>query len=356
MAGFGRNPFGRNPFGHADDGRDFVIKSFPTEYFDDTLVLDANESIKDNNKDPLLKVLKTYANSVYNRSIEIQSLPTLIDYETAPLEIVRLWGDMLGLGIDKNDPEFLQRSFLGNASQWLQIKSSYQGYSIRGLASGFEVLVGNFWRLDPIYEPLIPPRYKFWFKPKTADAGAVKMFHTDQPPGTFPGTPTEENPTYTKSAYVKLVFMAAEPRKDNIDYNMLLDLVIDKIRDVVGIHHEMLPPEFRINVKINVGEKIGTLRWEEDSFVQLDEPGEFDTTPADVHAVDQWDITVDLKVGAEFDQPFTIGVNSSVDMSITVMNLSGIGNVPVVPTMGIGFQTNAFTGVSVNVGVTGLAS
>lgn len=252
MAGFGLGPFGKGPFGRSDLGFDLVIERFPSEYLGEGLP--EGTDVKDNDKDPLLMVLKTVSYAVNKRRVDIDNMETLIDYEKAPLEIVRLLGAMLGLGIDKNDPEFLQRSFLGNASQWLQLKASKRGYQVRGLASGFTVSVENFWRIDETYLPYIPARHLFYLKPPGADLSAPAILHTDSPPGTYPFTSTEENETYAKSSYVRVVFEVAEPRKSGVDYNKLLDLVIDKIKDVVGIHHELTAPQFlvRMNVPINV--------------------------------------------------------------------------------------------------------
>lgn len=334
MAGFGRHPFGKGPFGRSDTGRDLIIESFPVEYFDDSLVLDAGETPKDNNKDPLLKLLKTYAYQVFQRRLDIEKLPMLLDFETAPLEIVRLWGDMLGLGIDKNDPEFLQRSFLGNASQWLQIKSSDQGYQVRGLASGFDVSVDDFWRLDLIYEPLVPPRFRYYLIPKDADATAQKIFHTDMPPGTFPGTPTDEDATYAKSSYVRIVFSVHEPRKNNVDYNKLLDLVIDKIRDVVGIHHELQAPQFLVKIPVPTNFSVNFALIEEFSSFQASENYIYDITPADEIPTDNvmsvimttgdgmvFDITPTITVVFETDEfQYDLILDVSSELSASFVN------------------------------------
>lgn len=297
MAGFGRSPFGRGPYGRSDLGKDLLINLFPDEYFDSSIVLDTGETVKDNEKDPLLILLKGFAHSLNLRRAEVDDLPTLIDYESAPLEIVRMMGDMLGLGIDKNDPEFLQRSFLGNASQWLQIKSTKKGYEIRGLASGFNVSVDNFWRIDPVYSSFIPLYNQYYLKPKDADPSAVKILHTDSPPGSFPGTPTVEDSTYAKSAYIRVVFTVAEPRRALVDYNKLLDLVIDKIRDVVGIHHELQSLQFLIKIPIPVQP---TFSFEFNEFCHVINASEFyryDITPADEIACDNDAGTVTIAIG-----------------------------------------------------------
>lgn len=248
MGGFGRSPFGRGPFGKSDTGFDLVIKLFPEEYFSSDLPPGTDP--RNNDIDPLLKVLKTYANQVNQRRTEIDQIKTILDYEAAPLEILELLGAMLGLGIDKNDPEFLQRSFVGNASQWLQIKASTKGYEIRGLASGFSVEVDNFWRIDESYLSVIPARYLYQLKPARGDQRAKVIWHTDQPPGTFIGTPVAEDGSYAKSAYVRVVFQVAD-RREGVDYNKLLDLVIAKIHDVVGIHQELVAPQFLIKMDVN---------------------------------------------------------------------------------------------------------
>jgi hypothetical protein len=293
MSGFGRSRFGLGPFGRADIGRDLIIEPFPEEYFDDSLVLESGETIKNNNKDPLLKFLDVYANSVLQRKMEIERLPLIIDYESASLDVVRLLGEMLGLDIDKNDPEFLQRSLLGNASQWLQIKSSRQGYRVRGLASGFDVAITNYWRIDPSYLSFIPARHTFMLKPKSADASAIRVLHTDVPPGTYLGTPLTEDPTYAKASYITVVFTVAEPRRDFVDYNKLLDLVIAKIFDVAAIHHELLPPQFLIEMNVHVGESVSMTQYEQSGF-NANESTLFDLTPADTIPVDSGGISVGI--------------------------------------------------------------
>jgi hypothetical protein len=308
MAGFGRSPFGRGPFGRSDVGRDLIIESFPVEYFDDSIELSGGETPKDNNKDPLLKLLKTYGFQVSNRRIEIDGMHSLLDPEEMPLEIVRLWGEMLGLGIDKNDPEFLQRSLLANASQWLQIKASIPGYEVRGLASGFTVTIENYWRIDPVYAAVIPARFLVYLRPKLADAGAVPILHASVPPGTYAGTPSVEDSTYAKSSYLRCIFEVAEPRRLGVDYNSLVDLVIYKIFDVVGIHHELLPSVFQI--RLNVAAE-PTTTWEihESAIINASENYVYDITPADDIPTDHV-MSVTMVVGD--------GIYMNADSAITV--------------------------------------
>jgi hypothetical protein len=297
VAGFGRSPFGVGPFGRSDTGGDLVVRRFPESYFDDTLTYPAGQTITDNTVDPLLFLLKTYANSVFLRRLDIDSMLDIIDPDLAPLYIVQLTGDMIGVSIDKNDPDFLQRSLLKSASQWLQIKSSTEGYSVRGLASGFSVEVGNYWRIDPIYDPLIPARFKYMLKPEEADDRAVAILHTDKPPGTFPGTPTQEDTTYAKSAYVKLIFQIVEPRIPLIDYNTLLDLVISKIRDVAGIHHELQAPELLTPIYITETVTANFVFEQEFGIFQASECYYFDITPADAIETDVCYPTVSIAPG-----------------------------------------------------------
>lgn len=106
MAGFGRSPFGHGPFGRSDLGKDQVVDLFPTEYF-------SNQT--DITQDPMYHFLQVMANSVNLRRIDADNMQTLTDYDAAPLYIVQLYGQMFGLDIDKNDPDFLQRSLLKNA-------------------------------------------------------------------------------------------------------------------------------------------------------------------------------------------------------------------------------------------------
>jgi len=290
MAGFGHFPFGKGPFGKSNLGEDLIVQSFPVEYLEDGTPTGLDP--QDNDQNPLLMVLKTYANSVNNRREDVDSMDNLTNYEKAPDDILILIGDLLGLGIDKNDPDFLKRSFVGNASQWLQIKSSVKGYSVRGLASGFLVFVDNYWRIDPSYWPLIPLRNRFRLKPIYSDPWVDKLYYTNMPPGTFAGTPTEEDETYAKSSFLKVIFEVKEPRKVGVDYNALLDLVIDKITDVVGIHHELTSPEFRIRLfaSLNIS---ADMRIDE-SIVEynFNEFDHFDIIPGDEIGCDR--LSVDL--------------------------------------------------------------
>jgi hypothetical protein len=326
VAGFGRSPFGRGPFGRSDLGNDLLIELFPDQYFDDSLLLDQGETIKDNDKDPLLKLLKVYKNSVNLRRLDIERMPSLIDYETASLEIVRLWGDLLGLGIDKNDPEFLQRSFLGNASQWLQLKGSTRGYQVRGLASGFTVSVENFWRIDPIYEAMLPARNRFKFKPFAADPTAEKILHTDSPPGTHAGTPLTEDYTYAKSAYVRVILEVAEPRRPFIDYNILLDLIIAKIKDVVAIHHELLPLVFQIRMKIPVPITVDFALIEENTNpINAMVQGVYDIEAADAHETDFGNhLTVSFaEIGPGFVWEVPVPVSAVIEIEEDILPILG---------------------------------
>ena len=287
MAGFGRAPFGTEPFGISDTGHDLIIDSFPNEYYDDSLVLPQGETVQDNSVDPLVKVLHTYANSVFKRRVDVDNLPTLTDPDAMPLSIVELWGGLLGLGIDKNDPDFLQRTFLKTASQWLQIKASTKGYEVRGLASGFAVQVDTFWRIDPEWAPFIPLRFQFFLKPTEADARAHVLLYTDKPPGTFAGTPTVEDETYAKSSFVQPIFSVPIYRP-NTDYNTLLNLVILKIKDVVGIHQELLASIFQVILNVDAS-KITVEIVEIDENIEVFEFNEacyYDIIPSDYEPTD----------------------------------------------------------------------
>lgn len=168
MAGFGRSKFGAGPFGRSDLGRDLILELFPETYFDDSIP--GAEKGRDNENDPLVQLLKAFSHSVNKRRLEIDKIPSLIDYDTAPVDLLRVLGSTLGLKIDKNDPEFIQRTFVSTASQWLQIKGSKRGYRYRGLASGFSVKIENFWRIHESLIDEIPPRYRYYFRPKNVDA------------------------------------------------------------------------------------------------------------------------------------------------------------------------------------------
>lgn len=317
MAGFGRAPFGKGPFGRSDLGGDLLIELFPESYFDQSLALGPGETVRDNDKDPLLMLLRTFRESVNKRRLEIEALPSLLDYESAPLTIIQLWGEMLGLGIDKNDPEFLQRSFLGNASQWLQQKGSRRGYEIRGLASGFTVSVENFWRISDTYAAMIPERHKFNLRVAAADSGVLPKLHTDSPPGTYPGTPSSEGPGYTKSSFLRVVFEVAEPRQPNLNYNTLLDLVISKIKDVVAIHHELLPPVFQVRINANLSASSAINPAHEVLRMNAMAQGVFDDEPADLWPVDGRVVGAEL-AGAQVGLQSQLGVS----MTSTIARLS----------------------------------
>lgn len=287
MAGFGRAPFGTQPFGLSDTGSDLIIQSFPDEYYDDSIAVPAGDTQSTNPNDPLVQILTTYANSVFQRRLDVDNMEQLTDPDTMPLSIVELWGGLLGLGIDKNDPEFLQRTFLKTASQWLQIKASTKGYEVRGLASGFAVEVDTFWRVDPMYAPFIPLRFQFFLKPTEADDRATVTLHTDKPPGTFPNTPTVEDDTYAKSSYVQPIFSVPIYR-DNTDYNTLLNLVILKIKDVVGIHQELLASIFQVIMNVDAS-KITVEIAEINESIEVFEFSEacyFDIIPSDYEPTD----------------------------------------------------------------------
>jgi len=311
VAGFGRSKFGKGPFGRSDTGRDLIIELFPVEY----LQPGSEEGVdpKKDETNELYQVLKTISNSVAKRRREIETLNDLTDYERAPSEILLLIGEMLGLGLDKNDPLFLQRSFVGNASQWLQIKSSKKGYSVRGLASGFQVTVQNYWRVNPIYLPLFPFRNRIFLKPVNADPSAVRIFHTDLEPGTLPGTPTEEGEDYAKSSYLKVIFEIAEPRRQGFDYNKLLDLIIDKIQDVVAIHHEIGPPEFRITMNIDVDFRgVDMLIHENIEDYPFNVFSRYDIVPADVQPCD-FDEPIVLIIGGPTQNNINVFVNPTFE-------------------------------------------
>jgi Phage tail protein (Tail_P2_I) len=251
VGGFGRASFGSGPFGQSDVGGDLVVDLFPTDYFDDTLTLPVGQTVTDNDVDPLLMLLKTYANSVNNRRDDIENFTTILDPDVTPVNVLLTYAGDLGIDIDKNDPEFLQRTLVNRASQWLQLKSTVKGYEVRGLASGFQVQIQNFWRVDPSLASFIPPFYQSYFVPQNADPTAQPILHTNQPPGTFAGTPSVEGPLYAKSSYVQAIFTLSNYDLGT-NYNILLNLVIYKIKDVVAIHHEFIYSTFQIEMSCSV--------------------------------------------------------------------------------------------------------
>lgn len=289
MAGFGHSKFGKNPFGKSDPGGDLVVNLFPEEYFDSSLKLGVGQSVYDNDVDPLLMLLKTYANSVNLRREDVENFSKINDPDTAPLNIVQLQGGVLGLDIDQNDPESLQRTFLKTASQWLQIKGSTKGYEVRGLASGFQVQVNHFWRIDDSYQTIIPPRFLYDLKPSRSDLNAQTILHTDQPPGTFPGTPSSEDETYAKSSYVRVIYTIPNGiYNPDIDYNAALNQAILKMADVIAIHHEIVAPQFLVPITIDVSHDLKmSMTIHEWTHLNEYEGSYFDANSADLHPLDQ---------------------------------------------------------------------
>lgn len=284
MAGFGHSKFGSGPFGISDAGSDLIIDTFPVEYLEDAVPQGVDPM--DDSQNLLLQMLKTYARAMQEMRLNVDNMQQLVDYSTAPSDILLLLGSNFGLSLDDNDPDFLKRSFVANASQWLQIKSTVEGYSVRGLASGFLVSVKNFWRIDPSYAPLIPLRNLFYLKPAGADAGAVPLLHTDAPPGQYPATPTTEDPTYAKSAWLQVIFEIKDYALLPNNFNTLLDLAIDKISDVQGIHHELTTPEFRIKLHADLNITADMTIEEQIVDYRFNEFNHFDLIPADVQPCD----------------------------------------------------------------------
>jgi len=348
LAGFGRSTFGKGPFGKSDVGRDLLIELFPEEYFDESLSLDPGETTKDNDKDPLLKVLKTYSHLINNRRVEIDDMETIIDSDRARQDLLILLGRTFGLNVDKNEPESLQRLLVGNASQWLQIKSTVKGYSVRGLASGFNVFVTNFWRADLQFRPFIPFRNHFYLKPKRADTRAVPIFHVDVPPGSFPGLPLSETNEFAKSSYIRVQFQVIEPRESGIDFNVLFDLIVDKIFDVVGIHHELRPPQLLVEIPVDVGENVTIIINEEIEEYNFNEFNRFDIVEADVTPLDEKDgivvfsgfgasvgysvnefvVVCGAEIDCEYDEELAMGAGLS--LSAGIVPLGGIVLSPIV--------------------------
>lgn len=280
MAGFGHSQFGTGPFGISDAGTDLVLNTFPVEYLEDATP--QGFDVMDDSQNLLLQMVKTHARAIQEMRLNVDNMTQLVDYTTASPDILLLLGSNFGLDIDQNDPDFLKRSFVANASQWLQIKSTDEGYSVRGLASGFVVTVGNFWRIDLSYASLIPLRHLFYLKPQSADASAIPYLHTDVPPGTYPGTPTSEDETYAKSSWLHIVFEVKDYALLPNNFNTLLDLAIDKISDVQGIHHELTPPEFRVTLNADENITVDLIIEEQIIAYEFNEFDHYDIIPADV--------------------------------------------------------------------------
>ena len=284
MAGFGHSKFGNSLFGKSDIGTDLIVNSFPTEALEDATPQGADPM--DDSQNLLLQMLKTYARMVNVARDNVDSMVELVDYETAPANILIKLGETFGLDIDQNDPDFLKRSFVAHASQWLQIKSSVEGYSVRGLASGFLVTVNNFWRVDPAYTHYFPLRHRYYLTPAEADPGVQPYFHVDVPPGTYMGPPSEEGPDYAKSAWLHIVFEVKDYALLPNNFNALLDLAIDKISDVQAIQHELTPPEFRVTLNANETITPSIMIIEQIVDYPMNEFDHYDIIPADIVMAD----------------------------------------------------------------------
>lgn len=139
--GFGHAPFGKFPFGKSNFGRNSYLRSFPTTY-----VQDENGNVNEFLKH-YLEVAAHNANEIKG---EIDRLDQQVDFNKVRSDLLTHLGTTLAVTLDDYEPDEFRRSLVGNAIQYYQRKGTRDAYRIRGKISGYDVLVFNIYRIEPL--------------------------------------------------------------------------------------------------------------------------------------------------------------------------------------------------------------
>lgn len=220
--GWGHQPWGHFPWGKSNYGLDVIRHSMPEAYLVDD----------DNNENELIAhYLMTIEDSVNRVKTEVDHLPDQIDFEKVRSDLLPYLGSTIDVTIDDSEPEEFQRSLVGNAIQYYQIKGTGQAYKIRGKISGFDVTVDNLYKLGPDLVSAFDSDELFEIPPGS------NIFFTVAPPGTVSGTPSELSCDYCLTALIKLNFQIVKTQPPAvIGEGNFFDRLTFKLREIIPIH------------------------------------------------------------------------------------------------------------------------
>jgi hypothetical protein len=220
--GFGHFRFGHAPFGQANFGEDVITKSLPEEYL---LNNDGTEN------QLIAHYLYTIEDSVNRIKDQIDLIDEQVDFTKVRSDIIQYLGKTIDVVVDDSEPIEFQRSLVGNAIQYYQIKGTGLAYKIRGKISGFDVTVDNLYKLAPDLVSSFSSDDLF-----ELPAGS-NIYYTNLEPGSVSGTPTEVGCDYCLTSYIKLNFQIVKAQPPSITgEGNFFDRLTYKLREIIPIH------------------------------------------------------------------------------------------------------------------------
>lgn len=292
--GFGYFPWGKFPFGSADYGKDVISRNF--DYRTDENGVE-NEL--------LAHYLLTIEDSVNRVKQQIDTIPDQIDFDRIRSDLLKYLGTTIDVVIDDSEPEEFQRSLVGNAVQFYQIKGTRASYAIRGKISGFDVTINNLYRLaddlviyfkdDDLFE--IPPTSGDFFTvlaPGTSGSYQVSGVSGFEDVSGFPDERLSGfSCDYCLTTAIKLNFdvVKALPPAITGEGNFF-DRVAFKLRDIIPIHVRDVLYELTATFCIDASDTEVCVSGEETTFTPIAYAAHFDQIPADVIPLDHYSLAV----------------------------------------------------------------
>lgn len=265
-SGFGHTPFGRR-FGKTNYGQDVIRNNLPESYLVDD---DGTEN------QLIAHYLMTIEDSVDRVKSQIDVLDQQIDFTQVRSDLLQYLGSTIDVTIDDSEPEEFQRSLVGNAIQYYQIKGTGQAYQIRGKISGFNVTVDNLYKIADDLVSAFPSDELFEVPPGSG------TYFTILPPGSVSGTPTELSCDYCLTAFIKLNFeIVKEQPPAVVGEGNFFDRLTFKLREIIPIHVRDVLFELTSTIIIDNNDQIVLVSAVETSFNPIPFFYRFDNFSAD---------------------------------------------------------------------------
>ncbi len=272
--GFGHFKFGNFPFGSSNYGEDVITRSFPDSYLEDD---------NGNPNELLVHYLLTIEDSVNRVKQQIDEVPDQVDFDRIRSDLLSFLGSTIDVTIDSSEPEEFQRSLVGNAIQFYEIKGTLNSYKIRGKISGFDVTIDNLYKINPDLVPFFADDDIFNVP---ADS---ENFFTVLPPGSVSGDSRLSGAScdYCLTAAIKLNFEIVRELPAAIaGEGNFFDRLATKLQDIIPIHVRDLLFEIRAVICVSGNDQIVNISGQEQGHFPASQFFHFDMTPADVVPTD----------------------------------------------------------------------
>lgn len=277
-SGFGHFPWGNFPFGKADFGKDVISRNF--DYREDQ---DGVEN------ELLAHYLLTIEDSVNRVKRQVDTIPDQIDFDRIRSDLLKYLGTTIDVVIDDSEPEEFQRSLVGNAVQFYQLKGTRASYEIRGKISGFDVTINNLYRLADDLVTYFDDDDLFEIPPTSGD------FFTVLPPGSVSGDDRLSGFScdYCLTTAIKLNFNVVKALPPAITgEGNFFDRVAFKLRDIIPIHVRDVLYELTATFCVDASDTVVCVSGEETTFTPVAYAAHFDQIPADVIPLDNHSLAV----------------------------------------------------------------